>query len=110
MIGKRFAHYEIIDKLGVGGMGVVYRARDLQLGRDVAVKFLPGRFAADPERLARFNREARSASALNHPNIVTIHQVGVDDGLPYIVMEFVQGASLREMVRERPLAPLAVLE
>lgn len=110
MIGKRFAHYEIVEKLGVGGMGVVYRARDLQLTRDVAVKFLPGRFAADPERLARFNREARSASALNHPNIVTIHQVGIDDGLPYIVMEFVQGLSLREMVRERPLSPTQVLD
>ena len=94
MIGKKFAHYEILEKLGSGGMGEVYRAHDLSLGREVAVKVLPVRFAGDPDRLQRFEQEARAASSLNHPNIVTIHEVGEAVGLPYIVMERLKGESL----------------
>jgi serine/threonine protein kinase/tetratricopeptide (TPR) repeat protein len=108
--GRRFGRYQIAETLGAGGMGDVYRARDLQLGRDVAVKFLPDRFALDVGRLARFDREARAASSLNHPNIVTVHEVGELDGVPYIVMERVEGRTLREVLAERPLALAAVLK
>jgi serine/threonine protein kinase/tetratricopeptide (TPR) repeat protein len=108
--GRRFGRYQIAETLGAGGMGDVYRARDLQLGRDVAVKFLPDRFALDAGRLARFDREARAASSLNHPNIVTVHEVGELDGVPYIVMERVEGRTLREVLAERPLALRAVLD
>jgi serine/threonine protein kinase/tetratricopeptide (TPR) repeat protein len=93
------AQYEILQKLGSGGMGEVYRARDQRLGRDVAIKFLPSAFAADAARLARFEQEARAASALNHPNVVTIHEVGRgEDGAPYLVMELVKGRSLRDLM------------
>ncbi len=110
MLGKRFAHYEVIEKLASGGMGDVYRARDLSLGRDVAVKFLPARFAGDAERLARFEQEARAASSLNHPNIVTIHELGEADGVPWIVMELVRGRTLRTLLTGRPLPARRVLE
>lgn len=103
MIGKRFAHYDILEKLGSGGMGEVYRAHDLSLGREVAVKVLPVRFAGDPDRLQRFEQEARAASSLNHPNIVTIHEVGEAAGLPYIVMERVRGQLLRTLLGGQPL-------
>jgi TolB-like protein/aminoglycoside phosphotransferase (APT) family kinase protein/tetratricopeptide (TPR) repeat protein len=95
--GTRLGPYEIVAPLGVGGMGEVYRARDARLGREVAVKVLPESLASDGERLRRFEQEARSASALNHPNIVTIHDVGQTDGRSWIAMEFVDGASLRQL-------------
>src|SRR5262245_24238733 len=109
----RFARLELVSRLGAGGMGDVWRARDLELRRDVAVKFLPERFAADPGRLGRFAQEARAASGLNHPNIVTIHDIGQTSGLPYIVMELVVGETLRDLVLAqdgRPLPTRRLLE
>jgi len=96
--GTRLGQYEILARLGAGGMGEVYRARDTRLGREVAVKALSGELAADPQRLSRFQTEARSASALNHPNIVTIHEIGQSDSTPFIVMELVDGRTLRDLL------------
>ena len=96
--GSRLGPYEILAPLGAGGMGEVYRARDTRLGREVAVKVLPAAFAADPERLTRFEREARSASALSHPNIVAIFDVGSADSVSYIAMELVSGRPLRALL------------
>jgi eukaryotic-like serine/threonine-protein kinase len=111
LTGARISRYEILELLGSGGMGEVYRARDHDLHRDVAIKFLPQRFITDPTRLARFEQEARTASALNHPNIVTIHEIGVVPGTPpYIVMEYVQGQTLRAALHETRLAPRLVLD
>jgi tetratricopeptide (TPR) repeat protein len=107
--GMRFGRYELLSRLGAGGMGEVFRARDHDLHRDVALKFLPERFAADPVRLGRFAQEARAASSLNHPNIVTIHEIGETSGLPYIVMELVDGQTLRELVEGPPLPARRVL-
>ena len=95
-VGMRFSRYELLARLGAGGMGEVWRARDYNLHRDVAVKFLPERFANDPGRIGRFAQEARAASSLNHPNIVTIHEIGETSGLPFIVIELVEGRTLRE--------------
>jgi serine/threonine-protein kinase len=106
----RFGRYELLARLGAGGMGEVFRARDHDLQREVAVKFLPERFAADPVRLGRFAQEARAASSLNHPNIVTIHEIGETSGLPYIVMELVEGQTLRELVEESRLSARKVLD
>ncbi len=103
MIGRRFAHYEILGPLGSGGMGDVYRGRDLRLGREVAIKFLPARYTQDAMRLVRFEQEARAASSLNHPNIVTIHEIGQSEGTPYIVMELVNGRTLRDLLNGKPL-------
>ncbi|MEA2489371.1 MAG: eukaryotic-like serine/threonine-protein kinase [Acidobacteriota bacterium] len=100
---KTLGHYEILNPIGAGGMGEVYVARDPTLGRKVAIKMLPGRLAADRETLSRFTQEARSASALNHPNIVTIHEVGAEAGVPYIVMEHIEGYDLRSMVHDGPV-------
>jgi hypothetical protein len=98
--GARLGSYEIVAPLGAGGMGEVYRARHLRLGREVAIKVLPEEVASDPERLQRFEREARAASALNHPNIVTIHDIDEHDGTPYIAMELVDGRTLRAILNE----------
>ncbi|HEX5133151.1 MAG TPA: protein kinase [Candidatus Krumholzibacteria bacterium] len=98
MIGRRLAHYEIVEKLGQGGMGAVYRARDTRLGRDVAIKVLPGDTAHDPERRARFEREARAVAALKHPNIVTIYSVEEADGVPFLTLELVEGRALSELI------------
>jgi len=103
-VGSRLGPYEILSLLGAGGMGEVYRARDSRLGREVAVKVLPEAFSADPERLMRFEKEARSASSLNHPSIVTIHDIGVSGGVSYIAMEKVEGQTLRELLAGGPLA------
>jgi len=101
--GARVGPYEILAPLGAGGMGEVYRARDTRLAREVAIKALPGAFASDPERLRRFEREARAASALNDPNILTVHDVGTHEGSPYLVTELLEGKTLRELVREGAL-------
>ena len=109
--GTRFGRYELLEQIGAGGMGEVFRARDHDLHRDVAIKFLPERFASDPDRLARFAQEARTASSLNHPNIVTIHEIGRREGSPYIVMEFVDGETLRRILqRGRPLPAKQTLD
>src|SRR5499425_1133185 len=101
--GVRLGPYEILDALGAGGMGEVYRARDTRLGRDVAVKILPAEFSADPVRKQRFEREAKTISGLNHPNICVLHDIGSQGGVDYLVMECIEGETLAKRLQKGPL-------
>ena len=110
MIGRTLSHYEVLEKIGSGGMGEVFRARDTRLGRDVAIKVLSADVVADANRRRRFEQEARAASALNHPNIVHIYEIGEDEGTPFIAMEYIEGVTLRELFSSGALAPKKMLE
>src|SRR5260370_18778024 len=109
MIGKRFAHYQVVEKLGEGGMGVVWKARDTHLDRFVALKVLPPEKVVDAERMRRFVQEAKAASALNHPNIIHIYDIAETDGVPFIAMEYVAGKTLDQFIGRKGMQVAGLL-